>query len=112
VLFGLVEHQELKGPLAWAAIKHLALAANHDGWAAPLGVRDFGGGIGVTKDTAAGAVTALCAAGLVTSEQHDPIDGRRRTGYRLPPPDGIQLRARPKSQDSPPQPARNGSLSR
>ena len=43
------------GPLAWAALEHLALAAHpdHHGWAAPLGVRDVAGGIGVTKDTAA-----------------------------------------------------------
>jgi len=107
VLFGLVEHRELKGPLAWAALEYLALAAHHeDGWAAPLGVRDIAAGSGVTEDTAARAVTALRAAGLVTSEQLDPIDGRRRTGYRLPLPDGIRLRARPKDQDSPPQQAR------
>ena len=108
MLFGLVEHRELKGPLAWAALEHLALAAqrDHQGWAAPLGVRDIATGIGVTKDTAARAVTVLRAAGLVTLEQVDPIDGRRRAGYRLHLPDGIQLRARPKDQDSPPQQAR------
>ena len=49
------------GPLAWAALEPLALAAHpdHHGWAAPLGVRDIAAGIGVTKDTAARAVTAL-----------------------------------------------------
>ncbi|MDA8045750.1 MAG: hypothetical protein M0Z30_11025 [Actinomycetota bacterium] len=68
MLFGLVKLQELKGPLAWAPLEHLALAAHPDrqGWAAPLGVREIATGIGVTKDTAARAVTALSAAGLVT----------------------------------------------
>jgi hypothetical protein len=107
VLFGLVEYRELKGPLAWAALEYLAVAAHHDdGWAAPLRVRDIATGIGVTKDTVACAVTSLRGAGLVTLEQLDPIDGRRRTGYRLPLPQGIQLRARPEDQDSPPQQAR------
>ena len=53
-------HWRRVGPLAWAALEHLALAArpDHQGWAAPLGVRDIATGIGVTKDTAARAVTA------------------------------------------------------
>jgi len=94
------------GPLAWAALEHLALAAHpdHQGWAAPVGVRDIATGIGVTKDTAARAVTVLRAAGLVTLEQLDQSDGRRRTGYRLHLPEGIQLRACPTEQDSPLQP--------
>lgn len=108
MLFGLVEHRELKDPLAWAALEYLARAAqrDHRGWAAPLGVGDIATGIGVTKDTAARAVTALGAAGLVTLERLDPIDGRRRNGYRLPLPDGLQLRACPTDQDSTPQQAR------
>ena len=94
------------GPLAWAALEHLALAAHpdHHGWAAPLGVRDIAAGIGVTKDTAARAVTVLRTAGLVTLEQLDRSDGRRRSGYRLHLPDGIQLRACHTDQDSPQQP--------
>ena len=98
------------GPLAWAALEHLALAAHsdHHGWAAPLGVRDIAAGIGVTKDTAARAVTVLRTAGLVTLEQLDRSDGRRRSGYRLHFPDGIQLRACPSDQDSPlPKPHRD-----
>jgi DNA-binding transcriptional ArsR family regulator len=73
------------GPLAWAALVHLALIANpdHHGWAAALGVRDIATGIGVSKDTAARAVTVLRVAGLVTVEQLDRPDGRRRSGYRL-----------------------------
>jgi DNA-binding transcriptional ArsR family regulator len=95
------------GPLAWAALEHLALAAqpDHHGWVAPLGVRDIATGIGVTKDTAARAVTTLRAAGLVTLEQLDRLDRRRRSGYRLHLPEGIQLRACPKDQDNPRQPA-------
>jgi DNA-binding transcriptional ArsR family regulator len=91
------------GPLAWAALEHLLLAAHpdHQGWAAPVGVRDIATGIGVTKDTAARAVTALRAAGLVTLEQLDRLDGLRRSGYRLRLPDGIHLRACPTDQDSP-----------
>ena len=94
-------------PVAWAALEHLALAAYPDrhGWAALLGVRDVAKGIGVTKDTAARAVTKLRAAGLVTLEQLDGIDGHRRSGYRLHLPEGIQLRTCPTDQDSPPPPA-------
>ena len=92
-------------PLAWAALEHLALAARPDqhGWVAHLGVRDIAAGIGVTKDTAARAVTALRAAGLVSLERLERIDGRRRTGYRLHLPEGIQLQARPQDQHSPSQ---------
>ena len=83
------------GPLAWAALEHVALAAHPDqrGWAAVIGVRDIAAGIGVTKDTAARAVSLLRAAGLVTFEQLDQAGGPRRSGYRLHLPGGIQLRS-------------------
>src|SRR5262245_31794031 len=79
------------GALAWVAQEELALASHrdHQGWAAPLGVRDIASAIGTTKDTAARAVAALGAAGLVTLDRITDLDGRRRSGYRLRLPDGI-----------------------
>jgi hypothetical protein len=99
------------GPMAWAALEHLALAAQPDeaGWVAPVGVRDVAAGLGVTKDTASRAVAALLAASLVTFERLDHIELPRRTGYRLHVPDGIQLEACPTGQDTP-LPQRRGDL--
>jgi hypothetical protein len=90
------------GPLAWAALEHLALAAQpgEAGWAAPVGVRDVAGGLGVTKDTAARAVTALTAAGLVTLTRIETGDGRSRSGYRLHLPAGIEARPCPGDADT------------
>ena len=81
------------GPLAWAALEHLALAAHpdHHGWAAPLGVRDIAAGIGVTKDTAARAVSTLAAAELVTRARVDTAAGPRRSGYLLHLPVSMRL---------------------
>lgn len=91
------------GAQAWSVLEHLALAACHDqqGWTAPVGVRGIAANLGVTKDTAARAVTVLRFAGLVTLEQLDRLDGRRRTGYRLHLPVGIQLRTCPADRDGP-----------
>ena len=88
------------GPLAWAALEHLALAAQplELGWVAPVGVRDVAAGIGVTKDTAARAVKVLRAADLVALEELDCLHGQRRTGYRLHLPQGLELRACPPDQ--------------
>ena len=90
------------GPLAWAALEDLALAANHPerGSVTPVGVRDIASRVGVTKDTAARAVTALRAAGLVVLQRVPAPDGRWRSGYRLQLPDGIELRARPHHPDT------------
>jgi len=98
------------GAQAWSVLEQLALAAHHDGqgWAAPVGVRGLAQELGITKDTAARAVTALRVAGLVTLQEVERIDQRRRTGYRLHLPDGIQLYARPEDQDSPSQRAQPG----
>lgn len=91
------------GALAWAALEHLALAAQPDelGWAAPVGVRDVAAGLGVTKDTAARAVASLAAAGLVAFAQVETVEGQRRSGYRLTLPEGIRLRHCPVDQDTP-----------
>jgi len=99
------------GALAWAALEHLALAAQPDemGWAAPVGVRDVAAGLGVTKDTAARAVAALGAAGLVAFAQVETVEGQRRSGYRLNLPEGIRLRQCPVDQDTPSPPMRSDS---
>lgn len=99
------------GALAWAALEHLALAAQPDemGWAAPVGVRDVAAGLGVTKDTAARAVAALAAAGLVAFAQVETVEAQRRTGYRLNLPEGIRLQQCPGDQDTPSPPMRSDS---
>jgi hypothetical protein len=90
------------GAAAWAAFEDLALVALPDatGWVAPVGVRDVAAGIGVNKDSAARAVSALRAAGLVTLTRVPDRHGRRRSGYRLNPPDGIVLHDCPNIPDS------------
>ena len=99
------------GALAWAALEHLALAAQLDelGWAAPVGVRDVAAGLGVTKDTAARAVAALGAAGLVAFAQVETVEGQRQSGYRLTLPEGIRLQQCPGDQDTPSPPTRSDS---
>jgi DNA-binding transcriptional ArsR family regulator len=89
------------GALAWVALEELALAAHPDdqGWAAPLGVREIASAIGTTKDTAARAVAALGAAGLVTLDRVTDLDGRHRSGYRLRLPDGIARHSCPSIPD-------------
>jgi hypothetical protein len=84
------------GPLAWAALEHLALASHrdHGAWAAPIGVRDLAAGLGVTKDTAARAVAVLAAAGLVARSRTQTHDGRHRSGYQLHLPAGLEARDR------------------
>ena len=81
------------GPVAWVVFEALALAAERDdaGWIAPLGVRDLAAGLGMNKDTAARAVTALIAAGLVARERLGDTGGGRRSGYRLRLPAGTEL---------------------
>lgn len=81
------------GPVPWVVFEALALAAERDdaGWIAALGVRDLAAGLGMNKDTAARAVTALTAAGLVTRERLADMAGGRRSGYRLCLPAGTEL---------------------
>jgi hypothetical protein len=62
-------------------------------------VRDIASAIGTTKDTAARAVAALGAAGLVTLDRVTDLDGRRRSGYRLRLPDGIARHSCPSNPD-------------
>ena len=90
------------GALAWAALEELALSAHRDGkgWVAPVGVRHIARGIGTTKDTAARALAALGAAGVVVLERVEGLDGGRRSGYRLHPPAGIQIHRCPSDRDS------------
>ena len=89
------------GALAWAALEDLALAAHRSeqGWVAPVGVRDVASSIGVTKDTAARAIAALGALELVVLQRVAGRDGRRRSGYRLRLPDGLEFRTCPNRRD-------------
>src|SRR6516164_5019730 len=90
------------GALAWAALEELALGAHRDdrGWAAPVGVRDIAAGVGTTRESAARAVAALGAAGLVALEQVSDGNGWCRSGYRLWLPEGIERNDRPSDHDA------------
>ncbi len=81
------------GPLGWTALQHLALSSHRtdQGWAVAVGVRDIAVGLGVTKDTAARAVSHLVRAGLVARGRVEGPGGRRRSGYLLNLPAPIQL---------------------
>jgi DNA-binding MarR family transcriptional regulator len=81
------------GPLAWTALQHLALSSHHteQGRAVPVGVRDLAAGLGVTKDTAARAVSRLVAEGLVTREPVGTRTGYRRSGYLLHLPEAMRV---------------------
>jgi hypothetical protein len=56
-----------------------------------VGVRDVAGGIGVTKDTAARAISVLVTAGLVTRQPVEKTGGSRRSGYLLHLPRTMRL---------------------
>ena len=90
------------GPLAWAALEDLALAAHHteQGWVGAVGVRDIAVRVGVTKDIAARSVAALGAAGLIVLQRVPAPDGRWRSGCRLQLPDAVDLRARTNHPDT------------
>jgi hypothetical protein len=96
-----VHLQRRLGPLAWTVLQHLALACHRTegGWAAAVGVRDIAFSIGVTKDTAARAVSTLRAAGLVTGELIE-CNEKRRSGYQLRLPPEMRLIDCPDHMDS------------
>ena len=85
--------QQRLTPRAWATLQHLALRSRRtqQGWAAAVGVRDVAAGIGVTKDTAARAISALVTAGLVTRQPVEKTGGSRRSGYLLHLPRAMRL---------------------
>jgi hypothetical protein len=87
------DHRRRLGALAWAAFEDMATRARSDdeGWYSRGGVRDIGASMGVTKDTAARAVAALVAAGLVRRDRLAMPDGTRRAAYRLFLPPGVRL---------------------
>ena len=72
------------GPSAWCALEELCLRAEltEHGWVATGGVRDLGAGMGVTKDTAARAVTVLLRAGLILRHRLE-TETRRRAAYLI-----------------------------
>jgi hypothetical protein len=90
--------QRRVGPLAWTAFQHLALSSHHtdQGWAVAVGVRDIAGGLGITKDTAARAVSTLLNTGLVSRGRVQTPGGRRCSGYLLHLPQPIRLIAAPR----------------
>jgi MarR family len=81
------------GPLAWTALQHLALNSHRtdQGRSAAVGVRDVAAGLGVTKDTAARAISQLVSTGLVTRERVEVPGGHQRSGYLLHLPDSMSL---------------------
>jgi hypothetical protein len=89
------------GPLGWVVLEELAHQAQNteQGWVAPVGVRDIGAAIGVTKDTAARAIAALRTARLVNPLRVTASNGRSRSGYLLNLPDGITIRSGPDDHD-------------
>jgi hypothetical protein len=105
------------GPLAWTTLQHLALSSyrTDQGWAVAVGVREIAAGVGVTKDTAARAVSVLVETGLVSRSRVRTPGGRRRSGYllHLPSPirlvgDDRQARGQPPSEASWDHPTRLG----
>jgi hypothetical protein len=80
------------GAVTWAVLCDLASSAAADahGWIAPVGAREVGASAGLNKDTAARALAALAAAGIVTRERAE-VGIRRRSGYRLHLPAGIGM---------------------
>lgn len=95
------------GPLAWCALESLADRAQPgtDGLTVEASVRSLAGELGVAKNTAHRALTALIRAGVVSSTQTRDGGGRFVAGrYRLHV-DGILTLA------SPPVPNRRASKS-
>jgi hypothetical protein len=90
------------GALPWAVLEELALAARQtgQGWTAPIGVRGIAATLGITKDTAARAISALHSAELVTAVRISARDGRSRTGYALNLPPGVSVLWCPANRDS------------
>jgi hypothetical protein len=82
------------GPLRWAVVEELAVGAELDeeGWAARIGSRGVGERLGVTKETAARALSALAAVGLVERTTLRVGSGHTRSGYRLYLPEELVLR--------------------
>lgn len=90
------------GALPWAVLEELAHQAepSADRWITAIGVRDLGTALGVTKDTAARALTTLRSARLITPARAQTSNGRSRPGYQLHLPDGITIRCGPDNHDS------------
>jgi hypothetical protein len=85
------------GPFPWAVLEELAQQAQpgEQGWVAPVGVRAIGAALGVTKDTAARAITTLARNRIVTRLYINGPDQRPRSAYRLHLPEGVVLRGCP-----------------
>jgi hypothetical protein len=91
------------GPLPWAVLEELALIAlpTEHGWSAPVGVRDLGAALAITKNTAARAIAALRSAGIVRPARVAREGGPPRPGYVLYLPDGVTLGKPPPSDGNP-----------
>jgi hypothetical protein len=82
------------GWLTWAVLEDVALSAypDTDGWAAPVGARAVAQNLGMTKDTAAKALAALAAAGIVERVNVHARDAKVRSGYRINLPEGVSFK--------------------
>jgi hypothetical protein len=90
------------GALQWIVLEELALRAvpTESGWGVPVGVREVGAALAVTKNTAARATAALRSAGIVVPARIERDHGLSRSGYLLRLPEGVTLRTtRPLDQD-------------
>ncbi len=98
------------GPLPWAVLEELAQQAHsgEQGWVAAVGVRDVGAALGVTKDTAARAITTLARNRIVTRLYIDGPEQRPRSAYRLHLPEGVGLRSCATNRDIEPVVSTNG----
>lgn len=86
------------GPVAWCALECLVARSDpgRNGATAAASVRSLAGDLGVAKNTAHRAISALVRAGLISPVQYRHHDGRFRAGeYRLHV-DGILTATRPK----------------
>ena len=90
------------GAQAWCVLEELVLGAENDGegLVAAVGVREIAGRLGITKDTAARAMSALAGVGIVVRDRVEVADGRARSGYRLVPPNGMLLARCPCAEDA------------
>lgn len=80
-------------------LEDVALSAHRegDGWVAPVGARAVAENLGMTKDTAAKALAALAAAGVVERVNVHTRDGKLRSGYRINLPEGVAFKVAPQA---------------
>ena len=79
---GVAQLRRQLGPLAWCALECLSeRARGHGGPVVEASVRVLAADLGVAKNTAHRAITALVNAGLISPVQDRATDGRFVTGH-------------------------------